>query len=157
VKHQRTPCACGCGQLTNDPRADYIYEHIPREMRQAWGRKGRERGVLLRRFRLFRKDLDQLLADGRRLTRGELLATLANVYERGLQAGYHAVYRNDPRPKVIDILLQRLETGPKRRTELGDNVQAVACALSKLKARGLVRQVSRGVWELVPEAKDIAA
>lgn len=144
-------CACGCKTALKKGTALYIYEHIPRELRQEWGRKGREWGVKVERYRRFREDVDRLLKGGK-FTRSDLVAAFSLVYDRAYQSGYKVALRRTVRPSIADEITARLESGPKHRRDLGSNVMAVARALSRLRGQGIVEPVERGTWALVRKA-----
>lgn len=56
---------------------------------------------------------------------------------------------NRPAAPTETAILEKLATGSKHRGELGQNTKAIASALSKLKSRGVVRQLGKGRWERV--------
>lgn len=152
-------CACGCNTpLRRGVKpGGYLQAHIPKALRQQWAKHGNRRRRELGKLRRFRADVDRLFAEGR-ATKGEIVAAMAIVYERGYLAGWSVGRKEVRKPFTVDQVLERLSSGPKRRTELGGNIQAVSCALSKLRAQGIVEPIDRGVWALARQvAKTPAA
>lgn len=154
---RRRRCACGCGNPVNNPKSRYIAGHVPTSERQKYGQKGGSYQVKLRRFRRYRSDLDRLLKEGR-INRGELETLLETVYQRAYIAGYHAGRRAAPRKSVTQDVLDCLSDGqPHHRKDMGASTLSVACALSRLKNRGVVEQVGLGVWRLTAQSRQAEA
>jgi hypothetical protein len=78
-------------------------------------------------------------------------AQLARYDGSGRCRKYISGHNPMPSP-TVDAICMVLRQGPLPRAVIADrcgiNLRAIACALSKMKKRGIVRQVHHGVWSL---------
>lgn len=87
-------CACGCRRPCAQARNTWATPQcVPRVSRQANGRKARANYALVRRLRQFKADLDRLTAEGGRIRREDLLATLQAAYDKGYNSGLNCGLR----------------------------------------------------------------
>lgn len=88
ISHQRSlhrndkVClTCGRGYHASHKAQKYCcIAHIPLSVKQAAGRKGRERGARTKRLRRFQEEIKRL---PRRMTREDLLVIFQQIYTRG--------------------------------------------------------------------------
>jgi hypothetical protein len=87
-------CACGCGEPVKLRRNTWLRGHVPLAQIMAQRAAASRSNVFKIRSERFRQDLDRL---GKRITREDLMALLADVYDRGYQAAYQMRKREEKR------------------------------------------------------------
>jgi len=89
-RRPRPLCACGCGQPVRLHIHTWVAGHVPRAVRQAAGRKGRQAFSNKRRAVKYKAIIDEVLGARRTISKSQIYEIANRVGRREFTAGWNA-------------------------------------------------------------------